>query len=248
MSQTPAPADETTEQSAPRASGVSLPAFRQPLAPPSRQRRQSSPRSANPSQGLPSTPAPDEDDDASAWDGGQPEPETDSTSYPASTEVVPSARIRPINPSARALYEKTVFQGSLIASGLVNSRMDPDGGAFVMTQDEAESVAVPTSRLLARHVPMGAGVTGAATDLSDVVELLGAVVGYVMAAFARKTATRGYGSGMPSGDEGDTSDLYRYGGHDTAEQEAAEDDTPPAAPLPAWPMPAGMPPLVGAGA
>lgn len=234
MSPSPAPAETTTGEE-PRESGASLPAFLPPRSQPSRNRRPSSPRSASPSQGLPDSPPDDDEaDDASAWDEDREQlPETDSASSPGSTDEAVKARFRPIDPTARKLYAQAVEKGALIASGLVNTRMDPDGDAFVMRKAEREDVAAPASRLLARHVPLPGSALSEATDLSDLIELIVAVAGYAFAAFSRRAAGMVDGTGMPDGTEGDVSDWR-------------DQDEPAAGPMPAWPMP-NMPPMVGVG-
>jgi hypothetical protein len=187
-----------------------------------------------------SLPDADEAGDASAWEDEEQRPETDSASFPGSTDDGIKARFRPLDPSTRKIYAKAVEEGAVIASGLLNSRLDPDGKAFVMREQEAQGIAAPASRLLARHVPLSAAVAGQATDLSDIIELVTATVGYVMSAMRRRTGALVDGSGMPDGTEGDVSDWRDdgYGDHP---------DTPPApGPMPAWPMP-GMAPMVGSG-
>lgn len=223
----------TTHQSAPspsepQESGLtaSLPTFLQPLSQRSPRRDKQSPSPSDPEQPTPSSD-PAAEDFASPSVDETPETLTGSSS-PGSTKRPPKI----LDAGIRKGYEKTAKTVATAASAIIDARLGAGTGAFIMHEDEARDIAEPASRLAARHAPIPGGA-GQATDLADGVELIVAVFGYVMAALSRRA--QAFHGGQLVAAEPD------YGYDDQPE------DAPPPAPTPAWPMPAGMAPMVGSG-
>jgi hypothetical protein len=106
----------------------------------------------------------------------------------------PESTKRPglLDEGVRRAYEKTAKTVAKAASALIEGRLGGGTGGFLMEQNEAQDIAEPASRLAARHAPMPGG-SSKATDLSDVVELVVAVFGYLMNGLTRRTSvlTRG---------------------------------------------------------
>lgn len=120
-------------------------------------------------------------------------------------------------------------------SALIEARSGQGTGAFLMPPDEAADIAAPASRLLARHAPMPGGA-GKVSDLSDAVELVVAVVGYLVNGLARRVAAfAAHQAATPGLDRGENKPDANY----------PPADPPPAA-MPAWPSIA-RPPTVGLG-
>lgn len=168
----------------------------------------------------------DEDGDGSAWEDETPEALTGSSSRGSTSNP---AGI--LDAGTRKAAESLAATVATAASTLVDARMGAGTGAFLMGEDEAAAIAAPASRIMARHAPLPGG--GQATDVADGIELIVAVVGYVMAGLARRAhAFTGRHLGTPN----DRPD----------EQDTADEPIPPA-PMPAWPGPAPAP-MVGTGA
>lgn len=167
----------------------------------------------------------------------QAEPADTSVSAPQPTESGPSpASTKPpgwLDQGIRKGYEKSLKTVATAASALVDARAGAGTGGFLMRPNEAQDIAEPASRLLARHTP--AVATGKVTDVSDAVELIVATFGYLMASIARR-ATQLAGIGQETA----TFDPAAY-------QEAQKPKAPAEpAPMPAWPSPPPSP-LIGQG-
>lgn len=135
-----------------------------------------------------------------------------------------------LNLGIKTGYQKTIKKLAQAASGILEARAGAGTGALLMLDDEAQDVAEPAARLLARHAPLPGG-TGPATDLSDIIELVVALGGYVINGIARRTSILVRGNLAP-----------------TVNPPAPTDnaDNAPAA-VPSWPS-ASYPVEVGAGA
>lgn len=129
----------------------------------------------------------------------------------------------------RKAYAKSVKTVATAGSALIEARAGAGTGGFLMLPDEADDIADPASRLLARHMPVEG--TGRISDLGDVVALVVAAFGYLMAGLGRRTAALlGVGAEQGPADEPPTGPAQ------------PEPTTVPVAPP--WPTPA-RPPAVG---
>jgi hypothetical protein len=219
------------------ATTAALPQFIAPPSTPRRRRSSTSSASSPDPQPTPATTA-GESGAAFAFPGSDDaaEASTTTTSSPASTE---GKRARLIDPNTRRAVAKIVGTIARAVSGIVDQRVTGGAGAFIMRPDEADSIAAPASRLIARRAPALPGGPGGATDAADVVELVAAVFGYVMAAAGRATGADDGHGGIPQGDPG-ADDGYDYGEDhaDEVHHHGADDEYVPA---PSMPWPAAVP-------
>jgi hypothetical protein len=130
----------------------------------------------------------------------------------------------------RKAYEKSAKTVARAAGALIDMRAGSGTGGFLMQPSEAQDIAEPASRLLARHTP--AAGTGRITDVGDVVELIVATFGYLMNGLTRRQA----GLVAP-----DTTAANWVEPTPTEPEPAA-----PGAPTPAWPT-GNLPPMIGSG-
>jgi hypothetical protein len=127
----------------------------------------------------------------------------------------------------RKAYEKSAKIVATAASALIETRAGAGTGGFLMLPVEAQDIAEPASRLLARHAPQPG--TGKITDLGDLVELVVAAFGYFMNGLGRRTALlTGGGPAIP----------------DQPTETPVDGPTVEASTIPSWPGPQ-RPPEVG---
>lgn len=208
---------------------AALPQF---IAPPSTPRRRRPTRSSDPAPAT--SPA---TDPATEYDGpgeGSDFPESlggteeaPTTEGESSSQGSTSKRARLIDPNARRAYAAVVSTVAKVVAGLADARVTRGSGAFLMTDEEAESIAAPASRILARRAPLPTG-PGGATDAADVVELVTAFIGYAINAAGRAAGA------APSDHNGIPQDTSTPAGYDVPGEA-------PGAPSVPWLQPTPMP-------
>lgn len=204
-----------------------VPMFVQPTSTPSRRPRRatSSPPADDPSP----SPVVDVSDgagdfpDSLGGDDAAPTTETGGSSRASTDGPVP----RLIDANTRRAYAQIIRTVASAVSGLVSARLSPEDGAFLMHPDEADAIAAPASRILARRAPLPTGA-GGATDAADVVEMVTAFIGYALASVGRRAAA-GYD---------DAPDVPQDTGPAPVDPGPAV-----AAPAPSWPSPPPAPPV-----
>lgn len=171
---------------------------------------------------------------------GEPADTSDSAPQPMESGPSPASTKPPgwLDQGLRKGYEKSLKTVATAASALVDARAGAGTGGFLMRPTEAQDIAEPASRLLARHTPNVA--TGKVTDVSDVVELIVATFGYLMASISRRAASL-------AGIESLNRAAYPENPPESGIRNPDEPRDNVPAPMPAWPSPP-PPPLIGQGA